>query len=223
MMRHYPHRAVELLLLSLMLALAGCGREAQPALPEQPFERPAAPDVRAMGDPNAPIVLVEYSDFQCEFCASFVRDTKPQLEENYIKTGKLYFVYRDYPLDIHPGARQASAAANCAADQGSFWPMHDMLYNGAVEREWSAGDAADQAVFQGYARALKLDEGQFESCLDATSSNEQRIQTDLAAGAQHFIQGTPTFLLNGNVVRGSHTYRVWQTLIDDRLAKLGKQ
>jgi protein-disulfide isomerase len=64
--------------------------------------------------------------------------------------------------------------------------------------------------------------GQFESCLGATSSNEQRIQTDVAAGAQHFIQGTPTFLLNGNVVRGSHSYRVWQALIDDRLTKLGK-
>jgi protein-disulfide isomerase len=222
MMRQNSHRALRLLLPLLVLALAGCARES-PAPAEAPaFERPATPDARGLGDPNAPIVLVEYSDFQCEFCASFVRETKPQLEENYIKTGKVYFVYRDYPLAIHPGAKLAAAAANCAADQAGFWPMHDRLYNGAVDGEWSGGDAADRSVFLGYARALKLDVDTFQSCLDTTSANEKRIQADVAAGDRHFINGTPTFLLNGNVVRGSHSYRVWQSLIDDRLAKLGK-
>jgi protein-disulfide isomerase len=222
-MREYPHRALRLLLPLMILALAGCARES-PAPAESPaFERPAAPDARSMGDPNAPIVLVEYSDFQCEFCASFERETKPQLEANYIKTGKVYFVYRDYPLDIHPGARLASAAANCAADQDKFWPMHDRLYEGAVKGEWSGGDAADRSVFVGYAQELKLDVQAFKTCLDTTSANEQRIEIDVAAGDQHYINGTPTFLLNGNVVRGAHSYRVWQSLIDDRLAKLQSQ
>ncbi len=220
-MRQNQHRAL-MLLPWLLLALAGCAR-ANPAPAEAPaFERPAAPDARSLGDPNAPIVLVEYSDFQCEFCASFEHDTKPQLEANYIKTGKVYFVYRDYPLAIHPGAKQAAAAANCAADQAGFWPMHDRLYNGAIAGDWSSGDAADRSVFVGYAQALKLDVATFQSCLDATSTNEKRIQTDVAAGDLHFINGTPTFLLNGSVVRGSHSYRVWQSLIDDRLAKLQK-
>src|SRR5262249_45064602 len=135
MMRHYLHGAVRLLLFSLLLALARCGGEAPPAIQDPAFERPSGLDARGLGDPNAPIVLVEYSDYQCEFCASFVRDTKPQLEESYIKTGKVYFVYRDYPLAIHPGAKLAAWAANCAADQGSFWPMHDRLYNGAMGGE----------------------------------------------------------------------------------------
>lgn len=221
-MQPYSHSAVRLLLLVFMLALAGCGRDERPAAEAPAFERPATPDARGLGDPNAPIVLVEYSDYQCEFCASFVRDTKPQLEEHYIKTGKVYFVYRDYPLEIHPGAKLAASAANCAADQGSFWPMHDRLYNGATEGEWSDGAAADRTVFLGYAKEFRLDMEQFESCLDATAANERRIQTDVDAGNLRFINATPTFLLNGNIVRGSHSYRVWQSLIDDRLEKLQK-
>jgi protein-disulfide isomerase len=221
-MRRHPDRVLRLLLPLLVLMLAGCARQAPATTQDPPFERPAAPDPRGLGDPNAPIVLVEYSDFQCEFCASFVRDTKPQLEANYINTGKVYFVYRDYPLAIHPGARLAAAAANCAADQGGFWPMHDRLYNGAVDGEWSGGDAADHDVFIGYAQELKLDIALFQRCLDTTPSSDKRIQTDVAAGDRHFINGTPTFLLNGNVVRGSHSYGVWKSLIDDRLAKLEK-
>jgi protein-disulfide isomerase len=174
-----------------------------------------------MGDPNAPIVLIEYSDYQCEFCASFVQDTKPLLEEHYIKTGKLYFVYRDYPLAIHPGAKQAAWAANCAADQGSFWPMHDRLYSGAMAGEWGSGGSGDLETFLGYAGQLQLDAGKFQTCLDARAANESRIKVDVDAGDQHYINGTPTFLLNGNVVRGSHSYRVWKSLIDERLEKLG--
>jgi protein-disulfide isomerase len=221
-MRRYLHPAMRLLLLLCMLVLPGCGREEIPRVEEPAFERPSTPDARGLGDPNAPIVLIEYSDYQCEFCASFVRDTKPQLEEHYIKTGKVYFVYRDYPLDIHPGAMLAAAAANCAADQGGFWPMHDRLYDGAIDGEWAGGDAADRAIFLGYAKEVKLDAAKFVSCLNATAANEQRIQADIDAGDKHFINGTPTFLLNGNVVRGSHSFRVWQSLIDDRLEKLGK-
>ena len=221
-MRQHLYRVLQLLLPLLALALAGCASEAPASTEASAFERPATPDPRGLGDPNAPIVLIEYSDFQCEFCASFVRETKPQLEENYIKTGKVYFVYRDYPLAIHPGAKLAAAAANCAADQDGFWPMHDRLYNGAIDGEWSGGDAADRSVFLGYAQELKLDVDTFQSCLDTTSANEKRIQADVAAGDLHFINGTPTFLLNGNMVRGSHSYRVWKSLIDDRLVKLGK-
>jgi protein-disulfide isomerase len=221
-MRHYPHSAVRLLLLWLVLALASCGRAAPPAIEEPKFTRPATPDARGLGDPNAPIVLVEYSDYQCEFCATFVRDTKPQIEEHYIKTGKVYFVYRDYPLEIHPGAKLAASAANCAADQGGFWPMHDRLYKGAIDGEWSDGGGADRSVFLGYAKEFKLDAQKFQSCLDATAANELRIQADVEAGDLHFVNATPTFLLNGNIVRGSHSYGVWKSLIDDRLEKLGK-
>jgi protein-disulfide isomerase len=220
-MRKIPHHLLRLLSL-LLLALAGCAHDTQAQIEPPAFERPSAPDPRGLGDPNAPIVLVEYSDFQCEFCASFVQETKPQLEANYINTGKVYFVYRDYPLDIHPGARLAAAAANCAADQSSFWPMHDRLYKGATDGEWSNGDPADRSVFLGYAQELKLDVDTFQRCLDTTATNEKRIQTDVEAGDKHYINGTPTFLLNGNVVRGSHSYRVWQSLIDDRLEKLGR-
>jgi len=80
------------------------------------------------GDPNAPVTVVEYSDFQCPFCKRFYQQTLPQLEKNYIETGKVKFVYKDFPLDsIHPNARPAHIAAECADEQGKFWEYHDLL------------------------------------------------------------------------------------------------
>src|SRR3989344_1487036 len=86
------------------------------------------------GDKNAPIVMLEFSDFQCPFCAKFWAETLPQIEKNYVDTGKVYFVYKDFPLsEIHPFAQQAAEAALCAGEQGKFWEYHDKLFENQVQ------------------------------------------------------------------------------------------
>jgi len=141
------------------------------------------------------------------------------LEEHYIKTGKVYFVYRDLPLSIHPGARPASAFANCAADQGAFWPMHDRLYVGAEAQEWGSGDAADQQVFLKYAQELNLDIAALKSCVAQKARANDQIEADVKEAHGRYIENTPTFLLNGQKVSGAYSYSTWQQLIDERLGQ----
>lgn len=86
-------------------------------------------DDPALGDPNAPVTIIEFSDFECPFCRRFWQETLPQIKAEYIDTGKARFVYRDFPLSMHPGAFPAALAANCANQQGKFWEMHDKIFS----------------------------------------------------------------------------------------------
>ncbi len=82
-----------------------------------------------LGDPGAPVTIIEFSDFQCPFCQKFHSETFPQIKKTYIDTGKVRFVYRDFPLSFHPGAQPAAEAAECAHAQGKFWEMHEALFS----------------------------------------------------------------------------------------------
>jgi protein-disulfide isomerase len=132
-------------------------------------------------------------------------------------------VYRDLPLAIHPGARPASVYANCAADQGQFWPMHDRLYAGYEANEWGQDRAGDEKVFLGYAQELKLDVEALKRCAAEQARMDQRIDADVEEAHKHYIENTPTFLLNGEKVVGAHTYSTWQKLLDERLANQGQK
>lgn len=178
----------------------------------------AGADPRGIGDPNAPIRVVEYSDFQCPFCARFVGETAAQLQQAYIDTGKVYFSYRDFPLvDIHPGALLAAHVANCAGEQGSFWPMHDQLFAGTSARAWGAGDTADFSTFMAYAAALRLDVGKVQECVQANRYASQ-IEADFRDAAALGVRSTPTFVVNGQLLVGAQPYAVWQNVLDDLLA-----
>jgi protein-disulfide isomerase len=217
-----------------MLTMAACGREAPPraaataapTIARQPTIAPVptlnaqvVPEQRALGDPNAPITVIEYGDFQCPFCMSFVSETKPQLEAQYINTGKVYFIYRDFPLvDIHPGALLAAHVANCAADQGGFWPMHDRLFAGAAAREWASGSGEDFKTFLGYAQDLQLDVDQIQQCING-NQQAARIAADYRAGAERGVRSTPTFLVNGQPFVGARPYADWQRYLDSLLAR----
>lgn len=190
---------------------------AGPVLTEEQIK--ALPDDDTVfGDANAPITLVEFSDFQCPYCSRFLQNSFGLIEENYIKTGKVKFVYRDFPLDFHPQAQLAAEAAECADEQGKFRGMHDMLFN--EQSQW-AGNSDAAKVIKGYAKKLGLNTKQFDGCVD-TNKYATEVKKDLIDGASMGVSGTPGFFINGKVISGAMPYEtVFKPIFDAELE--GKQ
>jgi protein-disulfide isomerase len=167
------------------------------------------------GSKNAPITIVEFSDFQCPFCARFYTQTLPSIEENYIKTGKVKFIYRDFPLNFHQYAQKAAEAAECADEQGKFWEYHDILFQ--KQSEWSS---AGVEKLKEYAQNLGLDTAKFNECLDS-GKYAGEVQKDYSDGSNYGVTGTPTFFINGIEVVGAQPYSVFQQIIEQELNKNG--
>ena len=197
--------------------------------PTQQSPRPSAtPVIRVsldddplLGNPDAPVTIVEFSDFQCPFCSRFYQQTLPLIKENYIDTGKANLVYRDFPIDsIHPNARPAHIAAECADEQGKFWEYHDLLFDRQSEWQGLFGGAVEERFTQ-YASALGIQTESFSSCM---SSDEmaQEVNQDFLQGAQYGATGTPTFFI-GNVddgfikLVGAQPYAAFQAAIESQL------
>jgi protein-disulfide isomerase len=139
------------------------------------------------GKVDAPITVVEYSDYQCPFCARSYRDVMPKLQEEYIDTGKLRFVMREYPLSsIHKNATNASMAALCAGDQGKYWEMHDLLF----ENQKQLG--VDN--LKSFASTIGLDTASFNECLDGKKTSG-KVQKDMASASKLGMGGTPGFFI----------------------------
>jgi protein-disulfide isomerase len=139
------------------------------------------------GKADAPVTLVEYSDYQCPFCARHYRDVLPLLQQEYIDTGKVRFVMRENPIAaIHGNATNASMAALCAGDQGKYWDMHNMLFDNQKQL------GVDN--LKAFAGTLGLDTGDFNECLDS-KKHEKTVQADLASGAKLGMAGTPAFFI----------------------------
>lgn len=167
------------------------------------------------GDPQAPVVMVEYSDFQCPFCERHFQQTQPQLDETYVKEGKVRHVFKNFPLtSIHPQAIPAAQAALCAGVQGQFWPMHDLLF--ARQSEWAGNDQAAE-VFRQFARELELDMDQYDACWAAQPFSEQ-IQAELSEGIERGVSGTPAFFINDWFISGAQPLAVFQSTIENALA-----
>ncbi len=169
------------------------------------------------GNPNAAVVIVEYSEFQCPFCGRHERTTAPQIKEIYLKSGKVLHIFRDFPLEsIHGQARKAAEAARCAAEQGAerFWAMHDLLFE-RVGQWAEQPDAVER--FKSYAQELELDSIAFDECLDSGRTSPA-IDADLAAGEAQGVEGTPTFFLNNYPLVGAQPFTIFQAAIDTLLA-----
>lgn len=196
----------------------GAGQPAAPPAPESIVL--GIDDDPVKGDRKARLVLIEFSDFQCPFCARFVRETLPEIEKDYIKTGKLKYVFRDFPItSAHKDAFKAALAAGCALDQGKYWEMHDRLFE-------------NQAAFTVYnltqnAEAVGLNKETFQQCLNK-NEYETEVQSDFADGLKAGVNQTPTFFLGLTesnspkvkvltVISGAKPYAVFKAAIDSAL------
>ncbi len=149
----------------------------------------------ALGNPEAAVTIIEFSDFQCPFCRSFWRDTLPQISERYIKTGKVRFIYRDFPLSIHEMAETYAQAAECANEQGKFWPMHDKIFAEQEARGRGTISGFSAADVKRWAREIGLDGGAFDACLDSEKYADE-VAADFRAGQAAGASGTPAFIIN---------------------------
>jgi len=162
-----------------------------------------------LGDPNAPVTIIEFSDFQCPFCARFYSQTEIQLIDEYVKTGKARIIYRDFPLSFHPEAEPAALAAECANEQGKFWEFHDKVFQNQA--------SMSIASYKQWAADLGLNTQQFNSCLDSKKYLAE-VQKDFNDGAAAGVSGTPTFFINGQKIVGAQPYAAFKSLIDALLA-----
>ena len=190
---------------------------------------PAAPDVRTVsvdlgnhptrGSNTARLTLIEFSDYQCPFCARHTKDTNPQLQKEYVDSGKVRYVFFDMPLEsMHKSAFKAAEATRCAGDQGKYWEMHERLFASQQMLEpWSA-----------HAQALGLDGKMFEACMNG-GKYAQAVRADIAVAQKLGISGTPSFLLalsdpkdpqkvtGLSLVRGAQPFNNFKTELDKAL------
>ncbi len=143
-------------------------------------------DNRMRGQADAPVTMIEYSDFTCGYCLKFFKETWPKIQARYVETGKLRFLYKDYPrADQGPGLT-AALAARCSGDQGKYWPMHDRLF--------AADGRLDADSYTQHAKAIGLDQSQFRQCLRDAPYVQAIFQDRQEANAWGF-RGTPGFVL----------------------------
>lgn len=160
-------------------------------------------DEPAWGPADAGIVIIEYSDFQCPYCKMFTDNTYARLRQMY--GDQVRFVYRDFPLDsIHPRARPAAEAAQCAHEQGKFWEYHDLLF--------ANQQALETDDLKRYAQQLSLDMEQFNQCVD-TRKYQASVEADVQAGLRQNVTGTPTFFINGQALVGAQPFEAFQAVI----------
>jgi protein-disulfide isomerase len=173
------------------------------------------------GNKNAKLTLVEFSEFQCPFCGRHVRETYPQLDKEYIQTGKVKYVFRDLPLEsIHKNAFKAAEASHCAGEQNKYWEMHDRLF--------ANQQSLEPAMLTAHAQAVGVDSKKFQACLDSGKYAAQ-IRKDIAEANKLGITGTPTTVIGLTqpndpkikilrVIRGAQGYNAFKGAFDELLA-----
>ena len=172
--------------------------------------------VAVMGDPDAPVLIVEFTDFQCPFCRRYDEETLPQIKKEYIDTGKVRYMLKHFPLtQIHPQAVPAAIASECAGEQGKFWEMHDKLFS--QQDQWSGKDDAN-STFKTFAKDLGLDEKAFDECITAERYKD-KVMDNQKEGMAAGVQGTPAFFVNGQFISGAQPFQVFQQMIEKALGE----
>ena len=188
--------------------------------PKQPLKI-SIDDDPVRGNQNAPITIIEFSDFQCPFCARFHVQTLPLLLEEYINPGKVNLVYRDFPIQSsHPNALPAAVAAECADEQEMYWEFHDKLLEN--QNQWNRIEAMEAiTVFNQYASELGLNQDQFNSCISGGKYLDE-VRNDLKDGREYGITGTPGFFIGNEKIgfvelKGAQPFESFKKVIDVQL------
>ncbi len=174
--------------------------------------------VPMLGSNNAPLTIVEYTDYQCPYCQRFHVTGFVELKKAYIDTGKVRFFSKDMPLDFHPNAMRAAMAARCAGEQGKFWELRDTM--GANP------NSLDMEHIVGFAANLKMDTGALRACIDGGKYKE-RVQSDVLEAMKIGANGTPTFIVgksvgngvDGELVVGAMPFQMFDAKLKELLAK----
>jgi protein-disulfide isomerase len=175
----------------------------------------ASGGIAVLGDADAPITIVEFSDFQCPYCRRHVLQTLPKIVATYVDSGRARYVFKDFPLESHANSPKAAEAARCAGAQGSFWAMHDRLFEGL--KAWSSLEGEPLLeTFVDYAVDLGLDEAAFRQCTESGRYGPL-VRQSLWEGQQAGVAGTPSFLINDQLLSGAHPFEEFQRIIESEL------
>ncbi len=188
----------------------------QPELNPRPMSQ-----ANAMGDPNAPVVIEEFSDFGCGHCGTFALEAGEEIVAQYVATGKVYFIYSSAGSILgHPNTPIAAEAAYCAGDQNKFWEYHDIVFANQTALFANLNAKIDKTL-SAFAEALGMDVADFETCMDRGKYSDQ-VQQDGVEARQAGINSTPSFVINGKLVVGNLPFEQFQTEIEAALAAAGQ-
>ena len=161
-----------------------------------------------LGDNQAPITMIEFSDFECPYCALHSKETFPQIKREYIDTGKVKVVFKNFPLPSHRKAQKAAEAGECAFEQGKFWEYKEKLFENQ--------ENLSVKNLKQYARDLGLDSKEFNQCLQS-GRFEKEVKQDYQEGQEKSIKGTPTFFINSEVLFGAQPFSEFQKIFEENL------
>jgi protein-disulfide isomerase len=165
---------------------------------------------RSKGSLTAPVTVYEMSDFQCPYCAAFTLTTFPTLEKEFIKTGKVRWIFVNFPLPMHPNAAPAAEIAMCASQQGKFWPVHDLLFRN--QKVWAPLKAPGE-YFLTFADSASLDRAAFQECL-STGATRAEIENEARGAVRAGATSTPSFYMEGGIMAGAQSDAVFRRILD---------
>jgi len=198
-----------LVIILIFLAIVGYSIYSNVARPQY---TPIKTDSPFVGNPNANVTIIEYSDFQCSYCAQFHKTTYPEIRDKYISTGKVKFVFKNFLIEqIYTLSNKAAQAARCAYEQDRFEEYALNLYN--KQNEWSK---LGVSKFKDYAKQFGLNMTAFNQCLDS-GAMEELVKRDFEEGKKNGITGTPSFLINKKRIIGAKPFDDFQKIIDAEL------
>ena len=200
-------------LLTLLLVLAGL-----PSHAAAQAKFIGIDDDPQLGQATAKVTIIEFGDYQCPLCRAFWRETLPRIKKDYVDTGRVRIVFRDFPIqDVHPEAMVTAMAAECAEDQGKYFEFHDKVFR---EQDRRGRDIVRYRVadVKRWGADVGLDAAAFNECVDS-ERHKAEVEKDHTDGADVGMNGTPVFFINGRALVGAHPFATFQKIIEEELKK----